>query len=285
MVSQVNVLLRPAREQDRHSLANMLHFETFIHRHLDWRPPLDWLGHHPYLVLEEDGQLSAALACPPDPPGVGWIRLFVTTSRRAPEDAWNALWPLAREELADIPDSCAAAIPLQKWFREILEQSGFKHIHNVVVLSWSNGREARARHDSVEVRLMTEKDLPGVQQVDEAAFGRIWRNSLESLYIAYEQAVYATVVEKKDSVVAYQISTPSPVGAHLARLAVHPSVQEEGVGRALVRDLQGQFLGPGPRRISVNTQDNNKASLALYKKTGFVPTNEGYPVYQFIPSP
>jgi ribosomal protein S18 acetylase RimI-like enzyme len=37
-------------------------------------------------------------------------------------------------------------------------------------------------------------------------------------------------------------------------------------------------------RLTVNTQSDNAASLALYRKTGFHETGERYPVYQ-LPVP
>jgi len=70
------------------------------------------------------------------------------------------------------------------------------------------------------------------------------------------------------------------MGAHLARLAVRPSLQSRGLGRALVADLVQQAERHGMYRLTVNTQSDNAASLALYKKTGFRETGERYPVYQ-----
>ena len=72
---------REARESDRQQLANLMHFESHVHRHLDWRHPLDWICCQPYTVIEENQNITAALACPPDTPEVSWVRFFAVSSR------------------------------------------------------------------------------------------------------------------------------------------------------------------------------------------------------------
>ncbi|NOH14159.1 MAG: GNAT family N-acetyltransferase [Chloroflexi bacterium] len=283
MMPITKVLCRPAEVEDRRNLASLIQFETYVHRHLDWRPPLDWLGHEPYLVAEKAERLVAALACPPDPPGIAWIRMFAATVKTTPEAAWEKLWPMAHEQLRKHPSVHAAAIPLHGWFRDLLQDNGFTHTHNVIVLAWENsGHTLPPAKKNTSVRSMTEEDLEKVLVVDEAAFGTLWRNSLQSIELAFSQAAIATVAENENGEISgYQISTPSPTGAHLARLAVHPETQGQGVGYALVRNLLLEYKDTHHRRISVNTQNDNQVSLSLYEKAGFQATGDEYPVYQF----
>ena len=282
MFSQTEVLVRPAITKDRSQLASLLHFETFVHRHLDWRPPLDWLGHEPYVVVERGGRIAAALACPPDPPSVAWVRMFVSSAAMPPEEAWEMLWPAARHLLSGKAVQSVAAIPLQSWFRELLIKSEFEHVHNVVLLVWDRDHEEHPEPSrEAHIRRMRRMDLEAVAAVDTASFGPIWRNSLELLELAYKQALIATVAELDGRIVGYQISTPSPIGAHLARLAVHPDAQGHGIGYALVRNLIAYCKSPRNCQISVNTQHNNSTSLALYNKAGFSRTGEKFPVYQY----
>lgn len=282
MITQTELTVRPALTTDRNSLANIFHFEPFVHRHLDWRPPLDWLGYEPYLLLEKAERPLAALACPPDPPGVAWLRVFASQSRLPAEQAWGLLWPAAEAQLRQLEVQAAAAIPLKNWFKSLVIDDGFNLEHHVVVLEWENEGYAQSPPAvETDIRRMQPEHLAKVHEVDLQAFGLIWRNSLESLQLAHQQAVYATVALCDDEVIGYQISTPSPLGAHLARLAVLPQAQCQGIGYALVRDLQQRFKGLRPSRLTVNTQDFNQHSLALYKKAGFTPTGESYPVYLY----
>lgn len=282
MVSQSLTKVRPATQLDRQALANLIHFETYVHRHLDWRAPLDWMGFSPYLVAEQDHSILSVLVSPPDPPDVAWIRLFAVSSHISVQEAWDILWPIAQTELEDQPGLKIAAIPLQPWFRQVLEESRFIHTHNVDLLLWQHGYSIPpARPIPASIRPMNFDDLPTVAEVDASAFGPIWRNSLESLEIAYRQAAVATVAENEDGLLGYEISTPSPMGGHLARLAVRPEAQSLGIGYSLVADMLKQFERRGSLRVTVNTQQENTISLSLYEKAGFRETGESYPVYEY----
>ncbi|MEX1248029.1 MAG: GNAT family N-acetyltransferase [Anaerolineales bacterium] len=273
---------RAAIEEDRSRLANLLHFETYVHRHLDWRRPLDWLGKSPYLVLESGGRITAALACPPDPPGVAWIRLFASATRFDPGEAWTTLWPRAVEQLRRSV-RYVAAIPLQDWFRDLLTKSQFQHAHNVVVLEWlpDGDISSASLEGDLAIRQMGVADITGVFSVDRAAFAPLWQHSEEAVSRAFEQSGFATVIEENSRVVAFQISTRSSQGLHLARLATHPDHQSRGLAKALVRDVQRQALKRKDPLLSVNTQDNNRPSLALYEKLGFHLTGSQFPVFQY----
>jgi ribosomal-protein-alanine N-acetyltransferase len=268
-------------EEDRSRLANLLHFETYVHRHLDWRQPLDWLGHEPYLVLEYGDRLSAVLACPPDPLGVAWVRIFAVATRLDPAEAWDILWPQTSDRLIELGARSVAAIPLQDWFLKILARNHFQHVHNVVVLDWqSNEKLEPAKEQPWNIRRSEKKDLEGVYEVDREAFAPLWQNSFEAVQKAFDQSGYATVIELDGKVVAYQISTRSSQGLHLARLATSPEFQGRGLGAALVKDVQMQARR-NQDRLTVNTQDVNAPSLSLYKKLGFKFTGDRFPVYQY----
>jgi [ribosomal protein S18]-alanine N-acetyltransferase len=281
MTAGLDVQVRPAVLTDRHQLSNLMHFSPYLHRHLDWRYPLDWIGSPPFFVLESQGQVVAALACPPDPPLVAWVRLFVTYGKISLEDSWQSLWDAARLHLGSKGQFLAAAIVLQDWFHNLLLSRGFSHHQSIVMLEREQQMPIDASLPSgFSIRTMIQYDLPAVAGVDAAAFDALWQNSLPSLEQAYPQAVLATVLEADGQILGYQLSTRNPFGAHLARLAVLPELQGRGLGRALVADLVQQAERRGMSRLTVNTQSDNHASLSLYKKTGFRETGERFPVYQ-----
>lgn len=278
MASPAVLTVRPAQEEDRNHLAHLLHFETYVHRHLDWRQPVDWLGDEPYMVIESGGRVLSALACPPDPREVAWIRLFACSSRLAPSTAWEQLWPAAREHLIAHQAEQAVVLPLHKWFKELLENHDFDHAHNVVVLDWLPDPDFQPSAGA-QIRPMSATDLPGVHAVDNEAFPALWRNSLHAVELAYKQAAYCTVIELDGRVAAYQISTPSSQGLHLARLAVHPDFQGRRLAFALGEDVKAFAVQHNMNRLTVNTQTTNVASLGLYNKLAFDFTGEEFPVY------
>ena len=285
----INTLVRPADAKDHQQLSNLIFFESRLHRHLDWRSPLEWLGAPFYWALEEDGQITAALACPTERDQIAWIRLFVYTGRWSAESAWNIIWSAARPEVAQAGGATVAAIAIQPWFQEVLAGSGFENRQQIVMLEWryqpSFAYTSPRGPDGIRIRRMTEADLPDVEKTDAASFDPLWQNPLETVRKAFGQALYATVAENEQGILGYQLSTGGGQRAHLARLAVHPSAQGKGAGRALLSDLFRYITYAGISRLSVNTQNDNQASLSLYQRMGFVRTGEEYPVYTFAVSP
>ncbi len=277
----LNLQVRPAGLQDRQLISNLIFFQNHAHRHLDWRPPLDWLGSPYFWLIEADGRALAALACPPDPPGIAWVRLFAFGGQFSALEAWSALWKLARDEIAQLGGAQVAVIAMHGWMRELMTQTEFDHPQSIVMLEW-RGRSVQppSLTEDVILRPMTESDLSTVELVDTDAFDSLWRISLENLRIAFSQATHATVIESRGRVLGYQLSTGKPDGAHLARLAVRKEAQGFGLGAALVSDLIGQMRRRGAGTVSVNTQNDNPSSLALYQKMGFTRTGEEYPVFR-----
>jgi ribosomal protein S18 acetylase RimI-like enzyme len=280
MTVDLAVRVRSAAASDQRRISELNQDSAQVHRHLDWRAPLDWVGSRPFLLLEDQRGPAAALACPPDPPAVAWIRLFACLGRIPLQDSWALLWQAARQELVRAGRFVAAAIVLHDWFQELLHRSGFAARQSVVMLERQEAETIRAdAPPGIRTRPMMPCDLPAVADVDAAAFEPIWQNSADALRRAFPQAILASVAEREGRVVAYQISTRNPLGAHLARLAVRPEVQGEGIGRLLLADLVQAAAGRGISRLTVNTQSDNAASLALYRKAGFRETGERYPVY------
>ena len=251
------------------------------HRHLDWHSPIDWLGEQPFWLLIKNQHARAALACPADPPGIAWIRLFAITSQLRPLPTWNILFQKALEDYQNDSNVLFASVALQKWYADLLTDAGFSLYQYIVVLSWQNDAPAlRTLPPGVSIRRMESSDLEAVSRMDQNSFERLWQNSLNVITCSYKQSNYATVAEKDGQLIGFQISSSSFESAHLARLAVLPPYQGAGIGSSLVYNLLEHYYHDlGIRRITVNTQSSNHASLALYEKIGFKPTGEHFPVF------
>lgn len=283
---EVSLQVRPAVSQDQHQIANLMFFEAHVHRHLDWRAPLEWLGSPNYWVVEENGRVLAALACPENPTGVAWVRLFAHARQLPLGDAWAVLWSTAQKNIARLGGATVALIAMQQWLSDLLIKHQFAHDQDIIMLEWKGSSVLeKAPPDGVKVRPMSAADLPAVAELDASAFLPLWQNPLDALERALPQATAATVIEDERGLIGYQISTANPFGAHLARLAVRPDAQRKGLGSLLVTDLIRRLKHKGIARLTVNTQSDNHASLALYKKMGFVLTGEKFPVYSYSVPP
>lgn len=283
MFKKTNWLVRPAENEDIKELSQLVHFDAVVHRHLDYRAPLDWIGSNPFLVLQQAGKIQAALICPPDPPKAAWIRLFACSRQIRATRAWEELWDAGESALQQTPGVMwASAIPLQNWFTKLLEKSQFEISHHIVMMKWhkrpvDNGELRK----ELLIRPMAVEDLADVLQIDQGAFVPVWQNSVDTLKIAFQQSGIASVALFEGRVAGYQISTPTHMGAHLARLAVLPELQGKGVGGALLSDVLAQYSRRGALVVTVNTQKDNQASISLYKKAGFEFSGEEYPIYQY----
>lgn len=276
----VNFQTRVAVPEDQKQIANLMFFEPHVHRHLDWRAPLDWIGSPFYWILEEDGRVLAVLASPQEPPGVAWVRLFVHASRVSLADAWDLLWRTARGQLARTGGAIAAVICMQQWLVEAIRAHDFAHTQDIVMLELHDLQTvSQLNAGAARLREMETADLPEVSRLDAACFSPLWQNTEEALRIALPQASVATVAEDSAGLLGYQITTANPFGAHLARLAVRPDAQNRGHGTQIVVDLAARLRRMGAARLTVNTQSDNHASLALYRRLGFVASGERFPVF------
>ena len=277
------LVFRQANSSDFSRLTNFLAASPRMHRHLDWRPPIEWLGRQPFWLAEDGGLIGAALAIIPDPPGIAWVRLFACAAGVAPMDVWEQLFTRCLDDPAMEMRTIVPSLALSDWFATILRRSGFEHHQDIV------GLEREVEHDSPNlnpnpelfVRLMEPEDLPVVAAIDQAAFEPIWQNSLDQVEQSYEQAGIATVVEWDEAIVGFQISTVNMFSAHLARLAVNPGLQGRNVGTTLLHDLVQRCRAERLWQITINTQDDNHASLALYRKVGFELSGEHFPVFVY----
>lgn len=270
---------RPAAPQDLVEIAALLNNGEAVHRHLDWRAPMEWLEFEPFWVMQQDQRLCALLAAPADPPHVAWLRLFAAARLQHLPGAWNGLLERCLGQLLARKPITIAALGLSDWFSALLFSAGFTLHQKVITLAWNGTLPAYyAALPGLRFRRMAAADLPRVQHIDALAFEPIWQNSLAEIERAFLQSGYATVAELDGEVVGFQISTLSAYHLHLARLAVQPDHQRLSIGLGLVYHL-AQYCQQQLCQVTVNTQDTNLASQGLYKKLGFIPTGDDFSVF------
>ena len=264
-------------------IGSFLNQDNLVHRHLDWFSPLDWLGQGPFLVEKLDQKIQAILLAAPEVSDASWIRLFCVKNNFLVEDMWERLFAKATSWLVAANIQKIASLSNSDWFTRLLRHSGFTHQDDIVVLEWNGDHPTTSsRNPGVEIRPMRADDLPEIFQIDQSAFAPLWQNSLASLTKAFNQPGISTVALSQDQIVGYQISTTITIHGHLARLAVDADHQGQHVASALVDDLLHQFLRRGVWRATVNTQADNKPSMAVYQKFGFQPAQDIIPVYQRV---
>ena len=271
--------VRPADESDRDWVQGLLDGASWQHRHLDWARPMELLGKQPFVIADQAGLPVGLLACPPDPPGVAWIRLLAVASGYPLIQIWQELWQRARAMLKDLAIDQAAVLVIPAWLPPLLENVGFSKQDSVRFMEWSQPKPPMEPEHDLPIEPLLSTNLTAVVELDARAFDPLWRHSREALSSALDHANYATVLRRQGEIIGYQISTLSEYGAHLARLAIDPEHQRQGLASYLVSDVIRHFVKRGHERLTVNTQGSNKRSQALYRGLGFEDLNQEFPVY------
>lgn len=272
-------IIRQVQIKDTSDIAFFLNQARYLHRHLDWRSSLEWLGDPFFWILEQDGRIHATFACPADPPLVSWVRLFASSAHISPDMAWEQLFETALAQTSQKPGITLAAISLHDWFERLLVRQGWTIHQHIVTLSWNGEFPPLPRMlPGATIRPILPEDLPEITELDNQAFEPLWQLSYEALQQAYEQSAFATLVQIDHQIVAYQMSTATSYNAHLARLAVLPELHGKQIGYSLVFDLLRHLERLDVGSVTVNTQQDNLNSQALYKRLGFHHTGDQFPV-------
>lgn len=135
------------------------------------------------------------------------------------------------------------------------------------------------------LREATLADLTPLTTLDNLAFAPLWRYTPRHLHDALLSGplLLAHVDAELIGYIALLLARES---CTVARLAVHPNHQGQGVGRALL--LAGLQLAQawGCNRALLNTQVDNHRSQQLYRSLGFRPTGESFAVFVLdLPAP
>lgn len=272
--------IRAAADDDRPLVGALLSQAHWRHTHLDWRDPLDLLGLSPNLLGFDGSRLVAQLSAPPEIPGAAWVRSFCSAPGVPPLPAWRALWAEAAAICLQMGIRTVGCLLSGEWLRPLLVEAGFRESNSVVFFEWRGRSFPPQPAIAGRLRPLAATDLARVTELDWRAFPPLWQNGIEGLSAALRQSVVATCLEVEGVVVGYQITTASPFGAHLARLAVDPDWQGRGLGGSLVVDLLHQLGRRGFDSVTLNTQADNHRSQELYRRLGFRETGQRYLMFE-----
>lgn len=266
----------PARIQDL--LFNSRRVATGLH----WGEPADWLREHPAWsrTIWRRGQLVGLLACTPPLHGASWLRLCALHDDVEALPTFCALWRQLRAALLGhaVREVCLIA-GRQGWLRDCLPASGFSYSEAVVTLHRSLKHAPAPVTQDASIRLALDSDLDRLLALDAAAFPAHWRMSAAEMRQALRRAASFTVLVEGNKIHGFQITQGGGAEAHLARLAVAPGRQGQGLGALLLGNLIGRLRRRAIVDLTVNTQQHNRRSLGLYRRFGFRRNGRDYSVW------
>jgi ribosomal-protein-alanine N-acetyltransferase len=112
-------------------------------------------------------------------------------------------------------------------------------------------------------------DMPALLAIEGACFEDLWRYDSTAFTTIAATHPYFVVAELNGRVVGYQFNALDADSGYLVRIAVHPSINGQGVGAHLMAEAIRFFAQAKVARIMLNTQDNNAHAHRLYEWFGF----------------
>jgi len=281
--------VRPATRADAGAIQRLLRLGAYIHLHVDWHVPGDWLGTPGFVVYARDASadadtdtIVACLAVGADPLPAAWVRVAATRTVAAYDQCaamWAAVLAGLEPEITEV-----AWFITDNWPLRWLDRLGFTLVSTVLGFRKSDLEPVSVSAPrGLDIRPALVEELPALAEMEAAAFEPRWRHSAQSLYLAWRQSLSFDVATLDGRPVGFQFSTGGNGNAHLARMTVDPQWQGLGIGGALMAQALEGYRQRKVRTVTLNTQEDNLVSQQLYGRFGFRPTGQKYPVWSYYP--
>lgn len=283
--------VRRATAGDAAAIQRLLKMGVYVHIHVDWRLPGEWLNRPGFMLFESEtgrknqerdsSPVVACLAIAADPPPAAWVRVAAVES--------HAGYGQMSAMFGDILGELDPAIEEIAWFLadyfplRWLERLGFEPVSEVIGFR-KEGLDVPdyATPAGLVVRPLLMEDIPALAAIEAAAFEPRWRHSAGDLGLAWRHSISFTVALVEDRPVAFQFSTGGDGHAHLSRMTVQPEWQGMGIGAALLAQAMESYRLQNIQTVTLNTQSDNLASRRLYDRFGFKPTGYSYPIWSYF---
>jgi ribosomal-protein-alanine N-acetyltransferase len=266
----------------REDILSLLFYSRFTHTHLDWFKAGQWLDidGSSIQLLYNGSSLVGVLGVSEPLNRAAWLRLVAIGQGYDPATLLSTLWEEQRFRLRTLGVDKVAVLVVNPWLNAFLPAMGFRFIEEVVTLHRSPQALPPAPPSIVRFRNGYIEDIPEIVAIDHAAFDAPWQLSATDIRFAQRQAASCTLAEYDGRIVAYELSTRHQTAGHLARLAVHPTMQGKKVGYLLLHNLLSRFEKRGVHTMTVNTQISNTNSQRLYNRFGFFRNGFDLPIWQ-----
>jgi ribosomal protein S18 acetylase RimI-like enzyme len=264
--SERDYRIRPARNSDWPAIEKLLSYAGRQYLALEWWTVQEWLGSPTFLLITDDhGRgLGLMLTITGDAP-IAWLRVISVASDKylAPllDASIQAVLAQGGTGLAFLGD--------EGWVSSELRRAGFQRVNHVVTLRRRRKWSMRQGPPDLQVRRATADDLDAILALDHVAFPPLWWYSRETLTRALSIGYSYDVAYLAGECVGYQLSTLRNGRGHIVRLAVPPQWQRKGIGGRLLSEAMKTLDEAMADSVTVNTQEDNLASLQLYRRFSF----------------
>ena len=232
----------------------------------------------PGSLAEDKVGLRGFITIEPLPPNLA----FITAAGL--RDTWNVkpyfdlLLPEIERAARERNLSKLVFIGNAAWLAKALPKRGFETREWIIVLERTDIDPPPPPPSPAAVRPVHRHDLPALLALDALTFDEIWHKLSHHFSDGLAKGDSMNVAEIAGHIVGYAWLELRRRHAHLIRLAVHPAFQGQGIGAQLLHRAITGALDRRANRITLNTQEKNQRSQALYRRLGFVVTDQRIPV-------
>ncbi len=160
------------------------------------------------------------------------------------------------------------------WLRDVLLVRSFALHRLLYAYDKYDYKVPSTGNPDVKLRPVEKRDIPALLAIEEACFEDFWRYDAHSFEDIAATHPYFVVAELNGKIVGYQFNALEDEFGYLVRIAVHPSVNGQGIGVRLMSEAITFFQQAHVLRIMLNTQDDNVRAHRLYEWFGFVRINQ-----------
>jgi ribosomal protein S18 acetylase RimI-like enzyme len=156
------------------------------------------------------------------------------------------------------------------WLRDVLLPRGFRPYRLLYAYDKFDFAIPSQGNQLVKLRPVETADIPALLAIEEVCFDDFWRYDAISFADIAATHPYFVVAELDGKVIGYQFNALDGEFGYLVRIAVHPSLNGQGIGSRLMAEAIRFFKQANVLRIMLNTQDDNTHAHRLYEWFGFV---------------
>jgi [ribosomal protein S18]-alanine N-acetyltransferase len=116
-------------------------------------------------------------------------------------------------------------------------------------------------------RPMVEDDLPGIMQIEQAAYQFPWTEAIfkDCLRVGY----CCWIVECDEQIIAHGVMSVAAGESHILNLCVDPDSQNMGLGKDMLSHLLEVARHHGADMAFLEVRPSNEAAIHLYTSAGF----------------
>jgi len=123
---------------------------------------------------------------------------------------------------------------------------------------------------SISITPFKLADLRAILRLEQEVFPEDTYGMAEFLTLYLRGKDAFLVARQGQQVVGYAAGYIEDEIGYIASIAVHPTSQRHGIGRALMEAVMKRLIETGARRLGLHVREDNAAAIHLYEQIGFV---------------